>query len=105
MLLTPIQPFVGGRSGIWSVKLPSVLLKASKVLAALTDLGRQFHSLGALTAKEFSYKETALAGILRGRGGTLAMVPVLVRLSSSWKVIPISLFVMLLRIFHVWIIM
>ena len=41
----------------------SVLLNASQVFAALTDLGRQFHSLGALTAKEFSYKETALAGI------------------------------------------
>ena len=32
LLLTPIQPLVGGRSGIWSVKLPSVLLNASNVL-------------------------------------------------------------------------
>ena len=57
LLLTPIQPLVGGGSGIWSAKLPSVLLTATNVivLAAFTGLGRQFHSLGALTAKEFSY--------------------------------------------------
>ena len=47
------------------MKLPSELLNVSSVLAPLVSLGRQFHSFGALTAKEFSKRVIDLAGILR----------------------------------------
>ena len=61
------------------MKLSSELLNVSSVLAPLVSFGRQFHSFGALTAKEFSKRVIDLAGILRGRGGTSDVVCVLKR--------------------------
>ena len=37
-----------------SRNIPRATLKESRYLAVLTDLGRMFHSLAALTEKEFS---------------------------------------------------
>ena len=55
LLLTPDWP-MGGISGTLSRKVPSELLNADREVAFLSTTfeGKQFHSLGALTAKECS---------------------------------------------------
>ena len=107
LLFTPDWP-VGGISGTLSRKVPSELLNADREEASLSTAfeGRQFQSWGALTAKECSYSVATPAGTPRGTGGTMqAVEPERVQFLPLEKVIPMSLLVRSLSIFHVWIIM
>ena len=102
LLFTPVKPVEGGISGIWLRKSPSEILNADNVKAPLTCFGRQFQSIGPLTAKECLYSETTLAGTFRGTGGTVAVIPViLLEFSVSVKDKPMSLLVRLFKIFQV----
>ena len=79
LLLAPTQPLVGVNlvSGQWNFL---VSFWISSDLTPLMSFGRQFHSLGARTASEFSSRGIDLAGIPRGRAGTVAIVPILMGL-------------------------
>ena len=57
-----------------------------------------------MTAKEYSYSVATPAGTPRGTGGTMqAVEPERVQFLPLEKVIPMSLLVRSLSIFHVWI--
>ena len=91
----------GGKSGIWSKNFPSRPLKVSRESAPLTDVGRHFQSLGALTENDCSLIEITLAGTPRGTEGTVAVTPDLVSFSVSVKEMPMSLLARSFRIFQV----